>query len=210
MSAKSSEPRSFQKLQLGRCCSASRRRLRCFRSCCSVWVNHSNTQVFVWVLFSAVYHRRIILLRYDIHHLSSSLYVLKSEPPYHLQASQYNLRIYKGRSRPPAQWPTLQTILHPQNGGGGSAGSEKRPECSSHPQTHPFPHLNSPLLTLPPHAAVWLCVLAPVQVLVLWWGGSRFASDPGPASWMLLLLVLRAPRAGRPLGRRNCRALERL
>ena len=100
------------------------------------------------LLFSAVYHRHIILFRYDIHHLSSSLHVFQSKPPYHLLASGYNLPISQRPVPPsciiiahskPSSTPKMVVVLVVV---GNWAGSERRPE-KLQPPTGP-PHPSSP------------------------------------------------------------------
>ena len=117
------------------------------------------------LLFSSVYHRHVILFRYDVHHLSSSLHIFRSKPLHHLQACKYPPKskdlcppsciiTHSANPPPPPKWwwGTKQEVK----------GDLKAP--ATHRPTHPS---TSPLLTLLSQAAAWLCVLAPVQVLVL-------------------------------------------
>lgn len=104
---------------------------------------------------------------------------------------------------PPSERPVVTA--------GNWAGSEKRPESCSHPRAQrPASPLCSPGLRRGPVS--WLLS----RFSWLWRGGSRFASDPGPACWMLLLLMRCPHPPPTPLGRavpiawrNNWRALQR-
>ena len=153
------------------------------------------------LLFSAVYHRHIILFRYDIHHLSSSLHVFQSKPPYHLLASGYNLPIsqrpvppsciiiaHSANHRPPPKWWWCWWWW----------GTEQEVKGDLKSCSHPQAHLT------PPHPALPGCSVALCPGSCPGFGAvmGRVTVCVWPRACMLDVVIISSPPPT-PLGRQS-------
>lgn len=138
-------------------------------------MNHSNTQVPKSKMLSPCEQFTIGTFRYDLHHfcIASMFSNQNHQTTYQLPNIIYQYQ----RIVPPSC-----IIIHPANPKKSLWGTQQEVKGDlKAPATHkpfPPPHPSSPSS---PRLQQGLCVLAPVQVLALWWGGSQFVSDLGPA-----------------------------